>query len=518
MATKRAETMTYRCRLHAQELVALLCKDCYCPVCLDCLTTSHAGHTLCKISEVIEDTVNRLNDAIEGKKSSRLSLKKIEENLQNKREKLNSLVEDMIKRVTEREDEIVKEVNNVCQKTIEQIKHLATETEIPMKNDEEILKNIVACDKFQTENDDKFIKCFYFYNELKLLQDRYIASDQNDVPFSLELRNLSVEKIVELVGSVFTDEHSSSDENSENMGLLPLLHETNLNNESLPHEYKKRFNEFSFNSFVLVSTETKFLCCDDNLYHLSKSNVQELIECVNQFTYVPETDEIMYTSDTDKTLLIYRQPAFKNESRKLFFSCNNETLLCIGHDNANYLVILTETTPLRTWSMNVPEYCLRLIDDMGCPLKPIISICKINCLNTFYPRFKICQSSIVEIDHYSISVKKGFTFDSLFSYSGRKGDYSRTLSPADVCADPDGNFLVIDSKDDTVHLLNPKGKFLRLIMTDEDGLSDIECIAIDTIGWLWIGCREGWIHFANYQYFKNTTRRDRYLEKNKKCV
>lgn len=86
MATKRAETMTYRCRLHAQELVALLCKDCYCPVCLDCLTTSHAGHTLCKISEVIEDTVNRLNDAIEGKKSSRLSLKKIEENLQNKRE------------------------------------------------------------------------------------------------------------------------------------------------------------------------------------------------------------------------------------------------------------------------------------------------------------------------------------------------------------------------------------------------------------------------------------------------
>lgn len=130
-----------------------------------------------------------------------------------------------------------------------------------------------------------------------------------------------------------------------------------------------------------------------------------MIECVNQFTYVPETDEIMYTSDTDKTLLIYRQPAFKNESRTLFFSCSNETLQCIGHDNANYLAILTETTPLRTWSMKVPEYCVRLIDDMGCPLKPIISIAKNNFLNTFYPRFKICQSSIVEIDHYSISVK-----------------------------------------------------------------------------------------------------------------
>lgn len=179
-----------------------------------------------------------------------------------------------------------------------------------------------------------------------------------------------------------TDEHSSSDENSENMGLLPLLHETNLNNESLPHEYKKRFNEFSFNSFVLVSTETKFLCCDDNLYHLSKSNVQELIECVNQFTYVPETDEIMYTSDTDQTLMIYRQPALKNESRTRFFGCN-ETLLCIGHDNANYLAILTETTPVRKWSMDVPEYCVCLMDDMGCLLKPIISIAKNNFLILF---------------------------------------------------------------------------------------------------------------------------------------
>lgn len=92
--------------------------------------------------------------------------------------------------------------------------------------------------------------------------------------------------------------------------------------------------------------------------------------------------------------------------------------------------------------------------------------------------------------------------------------------PAGVCADVDGNFLVIDSNDDTVHLLNPKGEFLRIIMSTDDGLRDTTCIAIDTFGWLWIGCKYGKVHFANYQYFKSTTRQDRYLEglKNKESA
>lgn len=104
----------------------------------------------------------------------------------------------------------------------------------------------------------------------------------------------------------------------------------------------------------------------------------------------------------------------------------------------------------------------------------------------------------MEIDYYSILVKKGFIFDSLFFYFGRKGDYFWILFFVDVCVDFDGNFFVIDFKDDMVYFLNLKGKFLWLIMIDEDGLSDIECIVIDIIGWLWIGCREGWIYFVNY--------------------
>lgn len=230
--------MSYRCRIHADELLPLLCKDCDCPVCLNCLTTNHVGHKMGKLSECMEDTFRQLNDAIQGKECARFNLKQIEENLQNNQNRLKRQTEDMVQRVTEREEKIIEEVKNVCQQKIEQITKLATETEKPMQNDKEILKRFEGVE-FQKQNDEEFIKCLYFYNELKLLHDKYVARIQNVVPFSLVSQDLSVDKIVQLVGSVVTDEDSSSDEDSENIEIpvLPILHEQNINGGRIPHHY-----------------------------------------------------------------------------------------------------------------------------------------------------------------------------------------------------------------------------------------------------------------------------------------
>lgn len=112
MATEKVEDlkMSYKCRFHADELLPLLCKDCDCPVCLNCLTTNHVGHKMCKLSECMEDTFNQLNDAIQGKKGARFNLKQIDENLQNNQNRLKRQTEDMVQRVTEREEKIIKEV------------------------------------------------------------------------------------------------------------------------------------------------------------------------------------------------------------------------------------------------------------------------------------------------------------------------------------------------------------------------------------------------------------------------
>lgn len=518
METKqlKGEKMSYKCLVHAKGLLPLLCRDCDGPVCLDCLTTNHVGHKMGKPSECIEDVFNQLNDTIQGKKSARFSLKQIKENLQKNNDRLKDQVKEMIQRVSEREGEIVKEVKNVCQKTIKQIKELAMEIENPMKNDEEILKCFMACDEFQNENDEEFIKCLYFYNGLKLLQEKYVARDQNDVPFTFETSDISVDKIVELVGSVLTDDHSSSDEDLENVKILPLLHETNINDESLPHQYKKNFPDARFIDINLVSTDKRFLCIDENLYHLSKTDAHKMVERVKYFAYVPETDEIIYVLKSQASE-IFRRPVSIEGEGMLLISLGDEEALCIEHDAENYLITLTVSEKESISEENIFELKIRFINEMGGLMKPVPSIKGSASLYDMPPRFKIIQSSLMVMDTHAhnIIMTNGFEFDGeLFSYSGSIGcDPSSTFSPVDVCTDSEGNFLVIDSHDDTVHLLDPKGKFLRIIMSAEDGLSGIERIAMDSLGWFWIGCDDGTMHFANYDHFKNTTRRDRYLEK-----
>lgn len=200
----------------------------------------------------------------------------------------------------------------------------------------------------------------------------------------------------------------------------------------------------------------------------------------------------------------------------MFIKLKDENALCIEHNAENYLVLFSETIRPRGKSSHKTELKVRIFYEIGCLTKPTCSYKKDSILTYFLDRIKTCRSSFVMISTNNITVYKGFTFNEWFRYSGRNGyDPSFPFSPADVCADADGNFLVIDSNDDTVHLLDPKGEFLRSIMSTDDGLSGITCIAIDTFGWLWIGCKNGMVHFANYQHFKSTTRRDRYLEKKK---
>lgn len=419
----------------------------------------------------------------------------------------------MVQSVTEREGEIMEEVKNVCQKTIEQIKHLATEIENPMKNEEEILNRVMTGEEFQTENDGDFIKCLYYYHELKLMKNKYVTRDHSDAQFSLELRVLSVEKIVELVGFVTSDEHKSSDEDSENIEILPLLHESNINDKSLPYQYKKQFTNSRVDAIVLVSPEKKFLSWEKNLYHLSKTETAEKLVDVEDFTYVPDTDEIIYVlKNRLQGSKIFRRPLHTDGKGTLFITLRDEQALCIKHNAGSYLVILSESVQ----SNKSSKLYVRIFNEIGCLTKPTCSYVKHRIMSYLFGRIKICHSSFVQIssqDH-AIFVYKGFTFDCLFSYSGCIGcDPSCTFYPADVCTDSDDNFLVIDSKDNTVHLLDPNGKFLRIIMSAEDGLSGITRVAIDTFGWLWMGNKDGSIHFANYQHFKSTTRQDRYLEK-----
>ena len=82
---------------------------------------------MCKISDGIEEKMEELNNAIQKKGSSCFDVNKVQANLQRRQVDLHLQMEQMVKLMTDRENETVRVVKNVCQKTISKVTNLATE-------------------------------------------------------------------------------------------------------------------------------------------------------------------------------------------------------------------------------------------------------------------------------------------------------------------------------------------------------------------------------------------------------
>lgn len=473
--------------------------DCESTVCLDCIVTTHVGHKMCKISDGIEEKMEELNNAIQKKGSSCFDVNKVQENLQKRQVDLHLRKEQMVKLVTDREDEIVRKVKNVCQQTIKKITNLATEIESPLISDEEILKSLMACDLFQKDSDKDCMKILHFYNRLKKLDCKYVTPNRDNVPFNFVTRDLSSEKIVELVGSLLINEELSSEFKVSDRAINE--------DDGQSHQYRKKCIEENVRAMVLVSPERGFLLSKDALYQQTGSDVKRLLESVKLITYVPESDEILYVL-RDQSKKICRMSASGDGKQTHLSTMNCKEILAIGHDKTNFLTILCS---FQGDSWYGDEYKVYLMDIIGCLKKPVIDF-HVDYHNP--NQTKIFKSSIGICFDHAISVKYGPLFDTSVSYSGIIGNKpENTFSPTDLCPDLDENFLVIDSYDNTVHLLDSKGKFLKIIMFEDDGLNGINCIEMDSSGWLHLGCKDGYVQYANVQYYKTTTREERCMKR-----
>ena len=91
-----------------------------------------------------------------------------------------------------------------------------------------------------------------------------------------------------------------------------------------------------------------------------------------------------------------------------------------------------------------------------------------------------------------------FCFEFLFQY-GREGDGPGYLNhPYGVCTDMHGNILIADNWNHKVHLISGDGRFLRYLLTKDDGLHWPQALAIDKQGHLLVAELQGSVKV--YQY------------------
>ena len=495
-----------QCHVHDKEFMPLLCHECDSMVCVDCLVTTHVGHKMCKISDGIEEKVVQLKDAVQKKESACFDLNSIQVNLQQKQCDIRKQKDQIIQRVTDRENEISRQIKNISHQTIERITNLTSEIERPIMEDEETLQLLRNCD-FDLETEQDCIKSFYFYKRLQLLGSRYKHQNQIDLSLTFVIPEVPLEKLTEIFGSVTADEMLSSDETKE---LQADNNGTNFTAEAVHHHKKVIDDQIDF--ILSITPERSLLCSKGSLYHQTKDNAHKILEKIEHFTYVPKLKEIIFTlKGSTKMIPLWRQSILNLKQSLCFLTLHCEEVIAINHDDIHYLTVLYAMYQKTVNGYLFKSLAVDLIDDTGCLRVPTHNLGETNYSGI--KRIKIFKSSIVRFWKGCVIMGKGLTFTELFRYSGSVGNKpNQTFSPIDLCADNIGNILIVDAYDSTVHLLDPKGKFQRVIMSREDGLCKITCIAIDTAERLWLGQQNGVVHFVKYDYVKTTTREKRRLE------
>jgi len=69
-------------------------------------------------------------------------------------------------------------------------------------------------------------------------------------------------------------------------------------------------------------------------------------------------------------------------------------------------------------------------------------------------------------------------------------DEKPTFEPRGVACDTRGHIFVADGATHAIHMLDHTGRFLRFVVTEDQGLFGPYSVAVDRDDYLWIGCRD----------------------------
>ena len=157
-----------RCNKHESDLLPLFCRDCNCLMCSDCVTTDHVTHNFCKVSDVAEFHKNKLEEVLKNSDSMSM-LEKMLQQLQEKQINLAKDTENLIFRISEREEEIIQRVKLWSKKLIGNVNTLRERRGMSLKHDQNVINGLLHFEELSTEMDTINIVGTYLHCEVERL-------------------------------------------------------------------------------------------------------------------------------------------------------------------------------------------------------------------------------------------------------------------------------------------------------------------------------------------------------------
>lgn len=501
------------------DLLPIYCADCDCPLCSDCVTHEHVGHKFRKVSEVAETQLRQLEESLSSEKLV-LRLNKLLTDAERRRKNLSEHRERLLQNVVDREEEVVEKVKLWRMKITEKILNLAEKQQTSLGKDEALLSALLQYKSkgldmgVEREGIQIFLLSHGFRN---LISDksarRYCVQSLENIDFRIE--NFA-ENLFDLFGKLIDEtEDMSSDTYHEEEGEKEgeEEHDDDDDNDDafydsldLKMSMKFKFCSDSVENIVPLGDSKTLMLIQGKVYDCDVKtrdlNNQVILSNVLQISLIPSCGDVLSIMKDQKQIkritkgklvTTYAKSINANEVIVGVGAAGEHAYACIAHDINKNKCGFEKLTLLDEFG--------RILKSLNLEQDPFSTCRLIFCSDEKSNFFRTYQGTVILANIKEDKIK------TVKTYRGSVGTSPLSaFIPNDIAIDHNGRLLVAVSNDNAVHLLDKNLTFLKLLMTEEDGLERPTSVALDTEGYLYVGCKDGQIHVVNYQYFLNTNR------------
>ena len=500
---------------------------------MDCRTSTHNGHMFIKLENVLQEKRSGMQKELHNLESNILKeWQVLMSDASNMTTNFIELAKGVDKKLDERANEFHKKVDFILKNEKEQLKELTTtqfeilfqQEEMVAKGLEKIKHRIEECED-QLRNGD--IESMLYYEERRkqyILPDIsavappiFIPSKFSNKALAEMFGKLTIPQTLHMPASPSQPSHTTEGETSPTtkVATKPTRTKSNAVTESTrTTTHSKRIpatpdeEQKSSNDKTATINHLKQLMSTPVILSEFKAGITLYsLACTGSDRAWVKADDVKLqqldcrgsVKDTININVSFDDVVLSSQGDILLSDTDTKCIKRVGDAKKPTVLFKTQRTPTGLCCLKSGEIAVTFFDE-GQVVIYSMSGKIIKMLEGFfrYP-YRLAQSKISSdlyvIDKWNTDIKSSGKVQVLAispfvkmrnAYTGGP-EQRKPFYPCDLCADEIGHVLITDYKNDKVHILDKDGKFIKYLLTKEQGLESPFGICIDSEGNAWIG-------------------------------
>uniref|UniRef100_A0A8W8LMU5 B box-type domain-containing protein n=1 Tax=Magallana gigas TaxID=29159 RepID=A0A8W8LMU5_MAGGI len=492
-----------KCKIHPTKDIDLLCEECQIPLCSKCATTKeHRGHVFTDLEMVFTEKCSSCNAEITKIRSYfEPTSQDLKQEIARDVTEIKKIMEGIRKSVKAESEALKNLVDTVTSDKMEQVDKIEQSLLETLNGQNQEIYDYI---NYLTD----LVRTFYGYLSPSNIEQltfafksenliiRPIPETSKPVPPIFTAGQYSKENVAKLLGRITVPNIKPENRKIKSMETVPIQLKPTGKQRKQEIEKSDVKQTLSLSSSVTKVREYTVPGVDD-VYHISLGKSGRLWVSDGDGNLV-QTDlqgnrlQKIQTSGQDEGYHTYTQDGdliYTDEHNKVINRITPDSTITefiktgvwgpisvhCSHINGDILVgMLKKKNPSKVTRYNKTGTEIQNIQ-RGNKGQPLYS----------YPQFitENINGDVCVSDHYSGVVVVDKSGQHRFSYTGQ-GSWFR---PYGICTDVLGHILVCDTYIDTVHLLDQDGRFLSLLLTQQQGIKYSRSVCVDDENNLWVG-------------------------------